>query len=138
MVLTTMSIEQLIENFALFDSWEDRYQYVIDLGKSIVPLPSHLKTDEYKVSGCTSQVWFVPDMDSIKKGIISFQGESDAFIVSGLIAILQIIYNGKSVEEAKTINMEEVFKTLGLETHLSHTRRNGFFSMIQKIRSWVQ
>ncbi len=133
-----MTIEQLIENFALFDSWEDRYQYVIDLGKGIIPLPAHLKTDEYKVSGCTSQVWFVPDMESIKKGMISFQGESDAFIVSGLIAILQIIYNGKSAEEAKSINMEEIFKKLGLENHLSPTRRNGFFSMVSRIRSWIQ
>lgn len=132
-----VTVEQLIENFALFDSWEDRYQYVIDLGKGIIPLPPHLKTDEYKVSGCTSQVWFVPDMQSIKKGVISFQGESDAFIVSGLIAILQIIYNGKSVDTAKLINMDDIFKKLGLEGHLSPTRRNGFFSMINKIKSWI-
>lgn len=132
-----MTIEQLIENFALFDSWEDRYQYLIDLGKNIPPLPKELKTDEYKVRGCTSQVWFVPNDEEIKKGKISFDGESDAFIVSGLIAILQIIYNGKTVEEAKSINMEDIFKKLGLEGHLSPTRRNGFFSMIQKIKSWI-
>lgn len=133
-----MTIEQLIENFAMFDSWEDRYQYLIDLGKNLPALPKELKTDEYKVRGCTSQVWFVPNEEEIQKGRVQFDGESDAFIVSGLIEILQIVYNGKSVEEAKKINVEEIFKKLGLEGHLSPTRRNGFFSMTQKIQSWIQ
>jgi cysteine desulfuration protein SufE len=132
-----MTIEQLIENFELFDSWEDRYQYLIDLGKNVPPLPKELKTDEYKVRGCTSQVWFVPNEEEIKKGRVSFEGESDAFIVSGLIAILKIIYNGKSIEEAKTINIDDIFKKLGLEGHLSPTRRNGFFSMVSRIHSWL-
>ncbi|MEZ4845989.1 MAG: SufE family protein [Bdellovibrionota bacterium] len=113
-----MTIEQLIENFALFDSWEDRYQYLIDLGKNLPTLPKELKTDEYKVRGCTSQVWFVPNEEEIKKGRISFEGESDAFIVSGLVEILKIIYNGKTIEEAKSIHIEEIFKKLGLEGHL--------------------
>jgi len=133
-----INTEQLIENFALFDTWEDRYQYLIDLGKNLPSLPKEFKTDEYKVKGCTSQVWFLPNDEEIKKGRISFEGESDAFIVSGLIEILQIIYNGKTFEEAKSINIEEIFKKLGLEGHLSPTRRNGFFSMVQKIKSWIQ
>jgi len=133
-----MTAEQLIENFALFDSWEDRYQYLIDLGKNLPTLPKELKTEEYKVRGCTSQVWFVPNEEEIKKGTISFDGESDAFIVSGLIEILKIIYNHKTVEEAKSINVEEIFKKLGLEGHLSPTRRNGFFSMVGRIQSWIQ
>lgn len=132
-----MTIDQLIENFALFDSWEDRYQYLIDLGKNLPPLPKELKTDEYKVRGCTSQVWFVPNEEEIKKGMVSFDGESDAFIVSGLIEILKIIYNHKPVEEAKSIDVENIFKKLGLEGHLSPTRRNGFFSMVLKIKSWL-
>ncbi len=132
-----MKTEQLIENFALFDSWEDRYQYLIDLGKNLPALPKELKTDEYKVHGCTSQVWFVPNEEEIKKGFVSFEGESDAFIVSGLIEILKIIYNHKPIEEAKKINVEDIFKKLGLEGHLSPTRRNGFFAMVEKIRSWV-
>ncbi|MCC7459843.1 MAG: SufE family protein [Proteobacteria bacterium] len=133
-----MTIEQLIENFDLFDSWEDRYQYLIDLGKNLPALPKNLKTDEYKVRGCTSQVWFVPNEEEIKKGRISFEGESDAFIVSGLIEILKIVYNNKSVIDAKQINVEDIFKKLGLEGHLSPTRRNGFFSMVQRIQSWIQ
>ena len=132
-----MKTQQLIENFALFDSWEDRYQYLIDLGKNLPALPKELKTDEYKVRGCTSQVWFVPNEEEIKKGFVSFEGESDAFIVSGLIEILKIIYNHKPIEEAKTIDVQDIFKKLGLEGHLSPTRRNGFFSMVQKIQSWI-
>lgn len=131
-----LTIEQVIENFEVFDSWEDRYQYLIDLGKNLPSLPKELKTDEYKVRGCTSQVWFVPNEEEIKKGRISFEGESDAFIVSGLIEILQIIYNGKTFEEAKKIDVEAIFKKLGLEGHLSPTRRNGFFAMVQRIHSW--
>ncbi len=133
-----MTIEQLIENFELFDSWEDRYQYLIDLGKNLSSLPKEFKTDEYKVRGCTSQVWFVPNEEEIKKGRVVFDGESDAFIVSGLIGILQTIYNGKTIAEAKAINIEEIFQKLGLEGHLSPTRRNGFFSMVQKIKSWIE
>lgn len=132
-----MTTEQLIENFALFDSWEDRYQYLIDLGKNLPPLPPEFKNDEFKVRGCMSQVWFVPNNDKLKKRIVFFDAESDAFIVSGLIEILQIIYNGKTFEEAKSIQMEDIFKKLGLEGHLSPTRRNGFFSMVEKIRSWL-
>ena len=132
-----ITTEQLIENFDLFDSWEDRYQYLIDLGKNLPALPKELKTDEYKVRGCTSQVWFVPNEEEIKKGRISFEGESDAFIVSGLVEILKIIYNGKTIIEAKSINIEEIFKKLGLEGHLSPPRRNGFFSMVERIKSWI-
>ncbi len=132
-----MTIEELIENFSLFDNWEDRYRYIIDLGKKLTPLPEKFKTDTYKVRGCMSQVWFLPDEEELKKGKVSFQAESDAFIVSGLIAILMIIYNGKSLEEAKHIDMPKIFEKLGLEGHLSPTRRNGFFSMIEKIKSWM-
>lgn len=132
-----MTIEQLIENFALFDTWEDRYQYLIDLGKNLPPLPQNFKTPQYKVNGCTSQVWFVPNEDQIKKGIISFEGESDAYIVSGLVEILKIIYNNKTIDEVKTIHVDEIFKKLGLEGHLSPTRRNGFFSMVSRIQSWI-
>lgn len=132
-----LTIDQVIENFEVLDSWEDRYQYLIDLGKNLPSLPKEFKTDEYKVRGCTSQVWFLPNEEEIKKGKISFEGESDAFIVSGLIEILQIIYNGKTFEEAKKIDVEAIFKKLGLEGHLSPTRRNGFFSMVNRIQSWL-
>lgn len=133
-----MTTEELIENFALFDQWEDRYRYIIDLAKKLTPLPEEYKIDTYKVRGCMSQVWFVPDLEKLKQGIVSFRAESDAFIVSGLIAILMIIYNGKTIEEAKSIDMEKIFQKLGLEGHLSPTRRNGFFSMIEKINSWTK
>lgn len=138
LVFKFMTIEQLIENFELFDSWEDRYQYLIDLGKNLSPLPPEFKTEEFKVRGCMSQVWFVPHEEKLKQKIVSFDAESDAFIVSGLISILHIIYNGKTFDEARAINMEDIFKKLGLEGHLSPTRRNGFFSMILKIQSWIE
>lgn len=131
-----MTVDELIETFSLFDNWEDRYSYIIDLGKKLPPLPEKFKNDTHKVKGCMSQVWFVPDQEKLKQGKISFQAESDAFIVSGLIAILLMIFNGKSIEEAKSIDMQKIFEKLGLEGHLSPTRRNGFFSMIEKIKSW--
>ena len=132
-----MKIDELIENFSLFDQWEDRYRYIIDLGKKLPVLADTLKTDTYKVRGCMSQVWFVPDLEKLREGIISFQAASDAFIVTGLIAILRIIFEGKTIDEARAINIDHIFHKLGLEGHLSPTRRNGFFAMIERIRSWM-
>ena len=85
-----MSIDELIENFEFLDSWEDKYRYIIELGEKLPPLDDKFKTDEWKVRGCQSQVWLVP---SVKDGVISFAGDSDAAIVKGLIAVVLMIYN---------------------------------------------
>ncbi|MEZ4820357.1 MAG: SufE family protein [Bdellovibrionota bacterium] len=129
-----MTTQELIENFELFDQWEDRYRYIIDLGKKLPPLPQEQRTVENKVQGCVSQVWLT---HTEKNGRHKFQADSDAFIVKGLASILIHLYNNKTAEEIQAINIEEVFAQIGLSEHLSPTRRNGFFSMVQKIQSFA-
>lgn len=124
------SIENLIENFSFLETWEDRYQYLVDLGEALPPLPSDLKTDAFKVTGCQSQVWLVP---TFKDGKFYFQADSDAIIVKGIISVLMSIYNAKDTSEIKNIEVEKIFATLGLKEHLSPSRRNGMMSMVQKI-----
>lgn len=127
--------DELVENFALFDDWEDRYGYLVDLGAKLPPLPEHEKTEANKVRGCTSQVWFVRRPS---EGALAWHGDSDASIVKGLIAVLQVLYGGKTPEEAREIDVDAVFQRLGLERHLSMNRRNGFFSMVSKLREWTR
>ena len=128
------TIETLIENFSFFDGWEDKYQYLIDLGEKLEPLPDEMKNDTFKVPGCQSQVWLVP---SCNDGMFSFKADSDAIMVKGIISILQAIYNKKTVREIKDIEVEKIFAKLGLEEHLSPSRRNGMHSMIEKIRFYA-
>lgn len=130
-----MDLEELFENFEFFDSWEEKYQYVIDLGKNIEVLPEQYKTDEWKVQGCQSQVWLVPE---IKNGIFHFKGDSDAILVKGIIAIILLIYNNKSAEEIKNIDVAKIFAKLGLEENLTPSRRNGMISMVNKIRQYAE
>ncbi len=133
-----MTLDELLENFALMETWEDRYKYVIDLGKALPPMPDADKTEANKVRGCMSQVWFKFLPSAEKSPRIEFLADSDAFIVKGLAAILHLIYSGKTKEEADRINLEEVFKKLGLESHLSMNRRNGFYSMAERIQKEIQ
>lgn len=129
------SAEELVENFSLFDDWEGRYGYLVDLGEKLPALPESDKTEENKVHGCMSQVWFVrrPSPD----GRLVWEGDSDASIVKGLVAVLQVLYADKTHEEARLIDVNAVFERLGLERHLSMNRRNGFFSMVSKLREWA-
>lgn len=127
-----MRVEELLENFALFEDWEDRYQYLIELGKKLPPMPEAYKTDANKVEGCTSQVWmvFIPDED----GKFNFLADSDAHIVRGLIAILHHLYAGKTAAETKDYDIEDIFTRLGLQQHLSVNRRNGFYAMVGRLQ----
>lgn len=125
-----MTIEDLIENFELLDDWEDKYRYIIDLGSKLDALPPERHVEEWKVRGCQSQVWLVPEK---KDGKIFFQGDSDAAIVKGIISIVLTIFSGKSAEEIKAVNIEEIFNRLGLHEHLSPSRRNGLIAMTDKI-----
>lgn len=127
-----LELKELTENFALFDDWEERYRYLIDLGRKIPAMDDSLKTDETLVRGCTSRVWMVPE---IRDDRLYFQADSDAHIVRGLVAILIAAYQGQSLEHVRTLDIEAVFNGLGLGQHLSPSRRNGFFSMVDKIRS---
>lgn len=126
------SIEEVVENFSLFDDWEERYRYLIDLGRELPHLDDRLKTDEYLVRGCTSRVWLIP---VVENGVLSFQADSDAHIVRGLVAILVAAYNGKAVDVVRAIDIEKAFAQMGLDTHLSANRRSGFFAMVEKIKA---
>ena len=130
-----MDIDELSENFELLDDWEDKYRYLIDLGEKLPPFAEECRTDEWKVSGCQSQVWLVP---KYKDGRIHFRGDSDAVIVRGLIAIVLIVYNDKSPSEIKNIAIEDIFAKLGLQDNLSPSRRNGLMSMVNKIKFYAE
>lgn len=129
-----MNIADLIDNFSFLDGWEEKYKYIIELGEHLEPLDEEFRTEEWKVRGCQSQVWLEP---IVKDGKISFKGDSDAFIVKGLIAIVLMIYSNKSAQEIKDIAVEEIFAKLGLQEHLSPSRRNGLFSMVEKIKYYA-
>lgn len=129
-----MDINELIDNFSFFESWEEKYQYVIDLGRSLETLDDCFKTETWKVQGCQSQVWLVPEF---KDGKIHFRGDSDAILVKGIIAIVLLIYNDKSPSEIKNIDIKEIFAKLGLEENLTPSRRNGMMSMVAKIMEYA-
>lgn len=129
----TDSIQELAENFGFFDDWEERYRYLIDLGRGLPQMDEQDKVDENIVRGCTSRVWMVADIDD--QGIFTFVADSDAHIVRGLIALLHTAYNGKLVSEIGQVDIDGIFSQIGLDQHLSPNRRNGFFSMVEKIKS---
>lgn len=129
-----MTVDELIENFAYLDSWEEKYQYVIELGHTLEPLEENFKTEQWKVKGCQSQVWLVPEF---KDGKIRFRGDSDAILVKGIIAIVLLIYNNRTPEEIKNVDVTEIFVKLGLEENLTPSRRNGMMSMVEKIRQYA-
>lgn len=126
------TLEDLIENFALFDDWEERYRYLIDLGRTLPAMDEAIKTDENIVQGCTSRVWMQPDIRDEK---FYFIADSDAHIVRGLIAVLDRAYQGQRVDALKSIDIEGAFSQLGLDQNLSPNRRNGFFSMVARIQN---
>ena len=123
-----------MENFAFFENWEEKYQYVIDLGRRLEPLDARYKTDEWLVKGCQSQVWLVPHY---QENHFHFCGDSDAILVKGIIAIVLLIYNDKTPQEIKTVDITEIFAKIGLEENLTPSRRNGMMSMVEKIRQYA-
>ncbi|MGB1108547.1 MAG: SufE family protein [Parvibaculales bacterium] len=127
-----MSLETLMDDFALFDDWEERYRYIIELGNGLKPLSEAEHNDTNKVQGCVSQVWLVNDRDGER---LSFRGDSDAHIVRGLVAILLDLYDGKSAQEIAAYDAESAFQQLGLGEHLTPQRSNGFYAMVQRIRN---
>ena len=130
-------IEEILENMEFLDNWEDKYQYIIELGQSLDSLPSELRNAQTKVNGCVSQVWLHSSVEdlTINEKHIKFVGDSDAFIVKGLIAILIALYSNKKPAEILDINHEDIFAKFGLESHLSPQRSNGLLSMIERIKS---
>lgn len=130
--MATAEFDEIAETFAFFDDWEDRYRYVIDLGRAMPPLDDALKVPATKVEGCASQVWLVPRLED---GTFRFEGDSDAMIVRGLIAILKALYGGAPVREVPRIDAVRELRRLDLQDHLSSQRSNGLRAMIQRIRS---
>ena len=130
--MTQYNIQELAENFALFENWEERYGYLIELGKNLPPMVEALKTDATLVKGCTSRVWMVAQKS--ERGAYHFTGDSDAHIVRGLIALLFAAYQDKTAEEISSVDIEQIFEEIGLSEHLSPNRRNGFFAMVEKIK----
>lgn len=131
-----MIIDEITENFALLDDWDDRYRYVIELGRTLEPLPDAARTEANKVPGCASQVWLLTDVGRDDPGapILRFAGDSDAHIVRGLIAILLSVYSGKSAGQILDVDALALFDRLGLREHLTPQRSNGLKSMVGRIR----
>lgn len=133
-----MTIQNLQSDFELLDDWEDRYRYIIELGRALPAMPAELKTEGTKVRGCASQVWFVSRKSEPADDagpVLTFIGDSDAHIVRGLIAILFTLYNGKTAREILATEPEAVFAALGLNEHLTPQRSNGLASMVERIRA---
>lgn len=129
------SLDEIQETFALLDSWEDRYRYVIDLGKDLAPLPDAARTEENKVRGCASQVWVETRREEGPDGpVLTFRGDSDAHIVKGLVALILALYSGKTPQAILDTDALAVFSELGLAEHLTPQRSNGVRSMVERIR----
>jgi cysteine desulfuration protein SufE len=133
----TMSIDDIIENFALLDEWDDRYRYLIELGRGLAPLPDAERNEGNKVQGCASQVWLATSAapDGAGGPVLTFVGDSDAHIVRGLIAVLLTLNSGKTAREILRTDAVALFEQLGLREHLTPQRSNGFRSMVERIRS---
>jgi cysteine desulfuration protein SufE len=130
------SLTQIRSDFDVLDEWEDRYRYVIELGRALPPLPEALRTDANKVRGCASQVWLATRVERADGAPrLAFEGDSDAHIVRGLIAILFSIYDGKPADEIVSTDAIPIFEGLGLKEHLTPQRSNGFASMVARIKA---
>lgn len=132
-----MKIEEITENFALLDDWDDRYRYVIELGRSLPPFPEEARTEANKVQGCASQVWLTTRMqaDGARGPVMTFLADSDAHIVRGLIAILLALYSGKPARDILATDALALFDRLGLRENLTPQRSNGLRSMVERIRA---
>jgi len=126
------AIAALEDDLALLPDWEERFSYLIDLGKRTPPLADHERTEATKVRGCASQVWIVPER---RDGRLFFRGESDAFLVKGLIAVLLQVYSGRTAEEILSVDPKGLAARFGLSDALTSQRSNGLYSMMQRIRA---
>ena len=126
------AIEDILDNFRLLDDWEDRYRYLIELGRDLEPLPDAARTPENKVQGCVSQVWL---LTTRQDGRVHFIGDSDAHIVKGLVAILIALYSDRPAGEILNTDALALFRELELEEHLTPQRSNGLKSMVERMRS---
>ncbi|WP_343115454.1 SufE family protein [Ostreiculturibacter nitratireducens] len=134
--MATPAFEDIAETFEFLDDWEDRYRHVIDMGKAMPPLDDAFKVPATKVEGCASQVWLLPKIEGEGAGArFDFQGDSDAMIVRGLIAILHALYSGLTLAEVLKVDAGAELARLGLHEHLSSQRSNGLRAMVERIRT---
>jgi cysteine desulfuration protein SufE len=131
------TIDEIVENFTLLDEWDDRYRYVIELGRALPPLPDSAHTEANKVQGCASQVWLLSQVkpDGATGPVLRFEGDSDAHIVRGLVAILIALYSGKPAQEILATDAIALFDRIGLRENLTPQRSNGLRSMVERIRA---
>lgn len=129
-------VQKLKTTFDMLPDWEERYRFIIDLGRKLEPMPDADKTDEHKVRGCMSQVWLTAEAqeNGADGPVLHFRGDSDAHIVRGLIAILFMIYSGKTPRKIVDTDIRDIFESLQLEQHITANRRNGLHSMVKTIR----
>lgn len=125
--------KEIIEEFSLFDSWDDKYEYIIDLGKKLLPLEEEYKKDENKVRGCQSTVWLVADY---KEGRIYYKAESDAVIVKGLISMLIRVLSGQRPDDIVNAKLDFI-KEIGMMSHLAQTRSNGLLAMVKQMKNYA-
>lgn len=131
-----MKIDAIIEDFELLDSWDDRYRYLIELGRKLPPFPEAERSDATKVQGCASQVWLVSEVEpGTTPPVLRFVGDSDAHIVRGLIAVLLALYSGRTARDILDVDPAAVFDHIGLRDHLTPQRSNGLRSMVERIRA---
>ncbi|WP_114791214.1 SufE family protein [Niabella yanshanensis] len=124
---------EIVEDFSLFDSWDDKYEYIIDLGKKLAPLPDEHKIDENKVKGCQSTVWLIA---GYRDGKVYYQAESDAVIVKGLISMLIRVLSGHTPDEILSADMDFINK-IGMTSHLAQTRSNGLLAMVRQMKNYA-
>lgn len=128
-----ITIDRILQNFDILDDWEERYRYIVELGRKLPPLEDEYKTEANRVQGCVSNVWLITRVENGDPPTIAFRADSDAQIVKGLVAILLAIYSGKTAKEILTADIRGIFEKLELAKHLSPNRANGFASMVKRI-----
>lgn len=130
-------IEEILDNFSVLDDWDDRYRYLIELGRELPPLPQAAHSEANKVHGCASQVWLDTHVRPNGAGgpVLTFEGDSDAHIVRGLIAVLFAVFSGRSAKDILSVDAIALFEKMGLREHLTPQRSNGFRSMVERIRT---
>jgi cysteine desulfuration protein SufE len=129
-----VSLERIERGFKLMQNWQDRYRYLIQLGGKLDPLPEELKVEEHRVKGCTSNVWLVSEPSADDPPRLRFRADSDAQIVKGLVALLLVMYSDRTPEEILQVDARAILDRLELQAHLSPSRSNGLFSMVERIR----
>ena len=129
-------LDEIIENFEFLDDWDDRYRYLIELGRTLTPLPEAAHNETNRVRGCASQVWLETSIERPDGGVpvLTFRGDSDAHIVKGLVAVILALFSGRTATEILSLDPEATFKSLSLREHLTPQRSNGVNSMVERIR----